>query len=148
MASWGMPSRSCVIVLDWPQHLCLLYAEFSEPHLIGRSISACCMQHFQSPTRHFILQTWRLAKGGQGTQMCCRPEYAALKPLPDEAHPDTLHLTGRMGNNKYRMYQKRMQSLGFYSSVHMLESAGARMLYLSHYLLADFLADPRSETAS
>ncbi|KAK9902813.1 hypothetical protein WJX75_007142 [Coccomyxa subellipsoidea] len=53
-----------------------------------------------------------------------RPEYAALKPLPDEAYPDTLQLTGRMGDHKYRRYQLRMQSLGFYSSVHMLESAG------------------------
>lgn len=80
--------------------------------------------------------------------MCCRPEYAALKPLPDEAYPDTLQLTGRMGNNKYRMYQKRMQSLGFYSSVHMLESAGACMLYLTYYLLAADLAYSTSNTAS
>lgn len=49
-----------------------------------------------------------------------------LAPMPEEEYPDTLDLGGRMRDLGYRNYQTRLQSLGFYTSVHMLEKAGVQ----------------------
>ncbi len=57
--------------------------------------------------------------------MSCRPEYKALKPLPHERYPENLKSGQRQKHLGWQKYQERMQSLGFYTSVHMLESAGS-----------------------
>ncbi|KAK9902619.1 hypothetical protein WJX75_000338 [Coccomyxa subellipsoidea] len=52
------------------------------------------------------------------------PEYNILKPRRDEKYPAGLVVGERLRHPGYIIYQKRMQSLGFYTSVKMLERAG------------------------
>ncbi|BDA47193.1 hypothetical protein COCOBI_10-0380 [Coccomyxa sp. Obi] len=54
-----------------------------------------------------------------------RPEYQVLKPRPEEYYPDGGK--GRTKHPGYKKYQERMQSLGFYTSVRMLERNGYRL---------------------
>ncbi|CAL8466390.1 g5926 [Coccomyxa elongata] len=53
-----------------------------------------------------------------------RPEYRALKRLPDEIYADGLYVEQRVGNPRYRKYQQRVRSLGFFTTAGMLEKHG------------------------
>ena len=95
------------------------------------------------PTRSFLvtciqrvfLSLWR----------CCRPEYEALLPQQGEEYLDALPKNERTKQPGYKQYTKRMRSLRFYTSVHMLETAGAHIWCLSQATLAcDFLLYPIS----
>ena len=62
------------------------------------------------------------------SRLWCRPGYNILKPRQDEKYPAGLVGGKRLRHPGYINYQKRMQSLGFYTSVKMLERAGACIL--------------------
>lgn len=59
----------------------------------------------------------------------CRPEFRALKALEDEQYSLLAGFDSeRIGDPRYKKYQKRMRDLGFFSTVPMLEDRGADLL--------------------
>ncbi len=55
----------------------------------------------------------------------CRPQFRALKALEDEQYSLLANFdTERLGDPRYKNYQKRMRDLGFLTTVPMLEARG------------------------
>ncbi|EIE19903.1 hypothetical protein COCSUDRAFT_58138 [Coccomyxa subellipsoidea C-169] len=86
-------------------------------YLVYKTVCSCGKVKISDGGPHTVKKWWE-EHGGH------RPEYADLEPRPEERYPNTLTLGERIGHQGYKDYRERLQRLGFYTSVQMLETAG------------------------